>query len=244
MDTEKGLNLYDYSARLMDPALGRFGTVDSKSEKYYGISPYVYVGNNPLKFIDPDGKDWFVNSQNGNVVFVRGASELNDRLRDKYGLGYHDYENLGKDQMFGNTVIEKRDILTFDGAVFAEKFMDEQGYKKAERVRIEETRITTTDSGENGKVNKDKRFDLIEKSRAITYVTPDKLNTKSNLSKRTDGNMYKRFIEIETVRYDLIKPAGQNSYRNSYYKEQRIGNNLNSAITAIDLIFNLLKWKK
>ncbi|WP_321333075.1 RHS repeat-associated core domain-containing protein [uncultured Bacteroides sp.] len=57
LDTERGLNLYDYSARLMDPALGRFSTVDPKSEKYYGISPYAYVANNPIKFIDPNGKD-------------------------------------------------------------------------------------------------------------------------------------------------------------------------------------------
>ena len=56
LDTERGLNLYDYSARYMDPALGRFNTVNSLAEKYYSISPYVYVGNNPPKFIDPDGK--------------------------------------------------------------------------------------------------------------------------------------------------------------------------------------------
>ena len=42
----------------MNPALGRFNTVDSLAEKYYSISPYVYVGDNPLKLIDPDGKDW------------------------------------------------------------------------------------------------------------------------------------------------------------------------------------------
>ena len=35
LDTERGLNLYDYSARLMDPALGRFNTVGSLAEKYY-----------------------------------------------------------------------------------------------------------------------------------------------------------------------------------------------------------------
>ena len=42
LDTERGLNLYDYSARYMDPALGRFSTVDPMAEKYYSISPYAY----------------------------------------------------------------------------------------------------------------------------------------------------------------------------------------------------------
>ncbi|WP_321333079.1 RHS repeat-associated core domain-containing protein [uncultured Bacteroides sp.] len=246
LDTERGLNLYDYSARLMDPALGRFSTVNPSTEKYYSTSPYFYCGGNPIKFIDPNGMDWFVNNQNGNVVFVRGVSELNDKLRDKYGLGNYKYENLGQDQMFGNNlkIIEKRDVLTFDGPIFAEKFMNKQGYEKAERVRIEETKTITTDFGESGKINKDRSFDLIEKNRATTYATPDKLNIKSNMSKRTDGDIYKKNVEIETVRYDLIKPAGQSSYKNAYYGEQRTGNNVNSAITGIGLILDLLKWKR
>ncbi|MBP1615008.1 MAG: hypothetical protein H6Q13_2456 [Bacteroidetes bacterium] len=57
LDTERGLNLYDYSARLMDPALGRFSTVDPLAEKYYGISPYAYCLNDPINSIDPLGLD-------------------------------------------------------------------------------------------------------------------------------------------------------------------------------------------
>ena len=37
-------------------ALGRFTTIDPLAEKYYSISPYAYVANNPLRFIDPTGK--------------------------------------------------------------------------------------------------------------------------------------------------------------------------------------------
>ncbi len=58
LDTERGLNLYDYSARYMDPALGRFSTVDPMAEKYYSWSPYVYVGNNPIRRTDPTGMIW------------------------------------------------------------------------------------------------------------------------------------------------------------------------------------------
>ena len=56
LDAMHGLNMYDYHARQMDPAIGRFTMVDPMAEKYYNTSPYVYVDNNPLKFIDPDGK--------------------------------------------------------------------------------------------------------------------------------------------------------------------------------------------
>ena len=55
LDTENGLHLYDYDARQMDGTLGRFTSVDRMVEKYYAISPYAYVGNNPLKYIDLRG---------------------------------------------------------------------------------------------------------------------------------------------------------------------------------------------
>ncbi len=57
LDQIHGLNLYDYSARYYDPAYSRFTTMDPLAEKYYSISPYAYVGNNPIKFIDPTGME-------------------------------------------------------------------------------------------------------------------------------------------------------------------------------------------
>ncbi|NMC98799.1 MAG: hypothetical protein GYA62_03640 [Bacteroidales bacterium] len=51
-----GYDIYDYGARGMYPALMRFTTPDPLAEKYYSISPYAYCLNNPVKFIDPDGR--------------------------------------------------------------------------------------------------------------------------------------------------------------------------------------------
>ncbi len=57
----------------MDPATVRFTSVDPLAEEYYSISPYVYVANNPLKFIDPDGKQPIDAREDALVIQAWGA---------------------------------------------------------------------------------------------------------------------------------------------------------------------------
>jgi RHS repeat-associated protein len=46
---------YDYGARMYDPQIGRWTTIDLVSELFFSISPYVYCLNTPLTYADHNG---------------------------------------------------------------------------------------------------------------------------------------------------------------------------------------------
>ncbi len=109
---ELGLNLYDFHARLFDPAINRTLTIDPKSEMFYSMSPYSFLNNSPLITIDPDGKmsidgldDWIKNLSTGEVKWFSGIG--NEAMMsaqahwNMYG-SQENLQNLGR-SFFGTT---------------------------------------------------------------------------------------------------------------------------------------------
>ena len=67
LDLMHGLKWYDYGARMYDPILLTWNAIDPLCEEYYGISPYVYCKDNPIKYLDPNGLDGLISIFGNNI---------------------------------------------------------------------------------------------------------------------------------------------------------------------------------
>ena len=71
------MGFYDNTARIYDAILTRFTTQDPLSEKYPDISPYASRANNPMKYVDRDGR---------KIVL---ADDSSDSFKNNYLIAYN-----------------------------------------------------------------------------------------------------------------------------------------------------------
>ncbi len=86
---------YDFGARIYDPMIARWASIDPLAKKYPFTSPYNFALNSPIQAKDPDGKEvWIVhrsNDKNNSVVSVAKYSNgklyfLSGDRKDPYVL--------------------------------------------------------------------------------------------------------------------------------------------------------------
>ncbi len=105
---ELGLNWLDYGWRNYDPSLGRFMNLDPLAEFYHTDTPYTYVLNNPLSYIDPDGREVIgVTRNDADILHVSFNNVFSgkkfDKLRSLFTRGKKNnkkkFDKIGKEAL-------------------------------------------------------------------------------------------------------------------------------------------------
>ena len=82
LDKMHGLNTYDYGARQYYSIVPAWDRIDPMCEKYYSISPYVFCGDNPIRYLDINGDSIWISYNNEYYLYQQGKLYYNGKIKE------------------------------------------------------------------------------------------------------------------------------------------------------------------
>jgi RHS repeat-associated protein len=231
---------YDFGARMLNTRLGRWMAVDPLAGKYPSLSPYSFVGNMPIKAIDPDGReiviigdDAYRTSVLKALVKLANSSEEGKRIYQQLvatnhkiviyhdpnsteGNVNHGYSVLGDGTQVHEIDFNPNDISSFEkGSAHADKEIarDESVSIYHELRHAEQNILASGDKAYGAQLNVEGVFNNDDKPIAMEEV--DAVFGENMV--RSDLGMDKRHL------YDGTRVIGVNGVRLMNYDEYEVG---------------------
>jgi RHS repeat-associated protein len=116
-----GLEWLDFGARMYDAQIGRYHVQDRFTDKYFGLNPYQYAANDPIKHIDLNGDSIWVSVDNQSYYY--GHTE-------KGGYGFYDADGKkydGDDEFVNDVAVSIEGFLNSSDAEVKDRITAEIG---------------------------------------------------------------------------------------------------------------------
>ena len=237
LDRKNALDWHDYDARYF-AGHGQWTSIDPLAEKYYDWSPYVYCIGNPIKFIDPDGRDvWirYVDDYGQNRLFHFNGKQgirSNNAFVNDFLTAYYYLEQPGAGEEVRKAVTDNNYVIVLqqsstsrfdwgdrEKTVFwnpRQGIKTTGGGRQSPATILEHEFAHAVDESDNPakhhqrKSQKVKRYDNLEEKRVIRGAEA-KTARKLGEAVRTDHR---------GTNYKIVSPTSTKEYGNSKKKRK------------------------